>query len=94
MGRKVSRISNDPLETYLFTCPGCGCSHVFRIPPWTWNGDFEKPTVGGSILVYKNEEHDYPGNFRCHSFIKEGKIEYLSDSTHPLSGQTIEMEDL
>jgi hypothetical protein len=94
MGRKVGRITNDPEETYLFPCPGCGCSHIFRIPPWTWNGDFEKPTVGGSVLVYQDEAHNYEGNFRCHLLIKEGKIEFLSDCTHKLAGQTVEMEDI
>ncbi len=30
---------------------------------------------------------------RCHSFVKNGHIEYLSDCTHSLAGQTIEMID-
>jgi hypothetical protein len=29
----------------------------------------------------------------CHSYITEGKIEYLSDCTHDLKGQTIEMHN-
>ncbi len=27
----------------------------------------------------------------CHSFIKDGKIQYLSDCTHDLAGKTIEL---
>lgn len=29
----------------------------------------------------------------CHSFVRDGKIEFLSDCTHRLAGQTVEMED-
>ena len=29
----------------------------------------------------------------CHVFIKEGKIEYLSDCTHSLAGTTIDLPD-
>jgi hypothetical protein len=30
----------------------------------------------------------------CHSFVREGRIEYLTDSTHALAGQTVPLEDL
>lgn len=33
------------------------------------------------------------GCSRCHSFIRDGKIQYLSDCTHELAGQTVEMQD-
>lgn len=29
---------------------------------------------------------------RCHSFVRAGKIEFLSDCTHALAGQTIQLE--
>ncbi len=29
----------------------------------------------------------------CHLFIREGMIEYLSDCTHSLAGQTVELPD-
>lgn len=29
----------------------------------------------------------------CHSFVRDGKIEYLSDCTHDMAGQTIELTD-
>ncbi|MFN7131180.1 MAG: DUF6527 family protein [Myxococcales bacterium] len=28
---------------------------------------------------------------RCHSFVRDGRIEFLSDSTHKLAGQTVEL---
>ncbi|SRR6266571_3526465 len=30
----------------------------------------------------------------CHSWVKEGKIQFLSDSTHELAGQTVELQEL
>ena len=30
----------------------------------------------------------------CHSFVKDGKIQFLSDCTHALAGQTIELPDV
>ena len=29
----------------------------------------------------------------CHSFIKNGKIEYLNDCTHQLAGKTVDLSD-
>lgn len=31
---------------------------------------------------------------RCHSFVRDGKIEFLSDCTHALAGQTVELPDV
>ena len=30
----------------------------------------------------------------CHSFIRNGRIEFLSDCTHELAGQTVDLPDL
>ena len=36
----------------------------------------------------------YPGNKTCcHSFVTDGRIQFLSDSTHALAGQTVELPD-
>lgn len=42
---------------------------------------------------YKKEhpEKDVPTCYVCHSFITDGRIQFLSDCTHPLSGQTVEL---
>lgn len=37
-----------------------------------------------------------PPEFRCtlcHSFVRDGMIEFLSDSTHALAGQTVPLEE-
>jgi len=30
----------------------------------------------------------------CHSFITDGKIQFLSDCTHHLAGQTVDLNDI
>lgn len=57
-------------------------------PNWTWNGDTEKPTVKPSILT----SMDVPaGRVVCHSFITDGRIQFLPDCTHELAGQTVDL---
>lgn len=84
-------------RAFLFMCPGCGCHHIFQThwndgsPAWKWNGDFDKPTVHPSILVTTK----YPDRTDvCHSFITNGRIQFLTDSTHALAGQTVELPEL
>jgi hypothetical protein len=54
-------------------------------PVWTFNGDLERPTFEPSLLC---DQHD-PAH-RCHLFLRQGRIEYLSDCHHALAGQTVE----
>lgn len=83
---KAFKLNGD--NTYAITCLACGCGHMLK--GWTFNGDLEKPTFSPSLLVtgYLNEKHP---NGRCHSYITDGNINYLSDSTHEYAGQTIEL---
>jgi hypothetical protein len=69
----------------MFWCPGCDEPHAIRTDAggWTWNGDHERPTFSPSVLVT-----DHAGS-RCHSFVREGQIEFLTDSTHPMAGKTV-----
>lgn len=74
---------------WLITCPACGCCHCFFDDGrWTFNGDVDNPTFSPSMLVYQNEPEK-----RCHSFVRNGKIEYLSDCGHALAGQTVELPE-
>lgn len=75
----------------VFHCPGCGYDHPFHVgytgrPSWTWNGDMVKPTFSPSLLVFKDEPTQ-----RCHSFVTDGKIVFLSDCFHKLAGQTVDI---
>jgi len=91
--RKVQR--SETTWEYLFVCPGCNCEHAFD-NRWSFNQDFEKPTISPSFkqvgfLGFDNEEPTYG---TCHSFIKNGMIQYLGDCTHKLKGQTVELKDI
>lgn len=83
----------------LFDCPGCGFLHVVYLttpgrPHWSFNGDREKPTFSPSILVHWTEHPlTDPVNKICHSFVREGKIEFCADSTHSLAGQTVDLPE-
>ena len=93
---KICKVENKK-GMNLFWCPGCQCAHYIAtaendsgFPIWKWNGDMEKPTVSPSIMI---EYHGADKDTICHSFIRDGKIQYLSDCTHELAGKTVDMVD-
>jgi hypothetical protein len=76
---------------YYFNCPGCKMLHGLD-SRWKFNGDFSKPTFSPSLLVR------YPWGPEqkqcvCHSFITDGFIRFLSDCTHELKDQTVEIPE-
>lgn len=79
----------------FFWCPGCEEDHGFTVnnpyggPTWAWNGDVDNPTFSPSLLCNPNYEPR-----RCHLYVREGKIQYLSDCWHELKGQTVDMQDV
>lgn len=75
----------------VFFCPGCNQHHGFD-SRWTFNGDFERPTFSPSLMVTLGHHPDPPDI--CHSFVRDGRIEYLNDCTHSLAGQTIDLPDV
>lgn len=79
-------------------CPGCDTLHPIYVntpdrkgPKWDWNGSLENPTFSPSFLTQWNQGDE---KFVCHTFIREGKVEYLSDCTHELKGTTINLPDI
>jgi hypothetical protein len=87
-----------------FQCAGCRCLHFISDNEsvgydlcWEFNKDFEKPTITPSLLFNGPVSDQYlkeHNMHRCHSLIKDGKIEYLGDCTHELAGKTIELPDI
>ena len=81
-----------------FYCLGCKCDHGVWLhkdgyagPAWGFNGDYDQPTFAPSIKVTA----PYAGKMNiCHSFVTDGMIQYLSDCTHELAGQTIELPEI
>ncbi len=88
---------------FYFNCPGCQGGHAVHVRPyqndlgasWDFNMDFEKPTFTPSIAsrVKFSPESGKPDQV-CHIFVTNGKIQFLSDCTHSLAGQTVDMPDL
>jgi hypothetical protein len=83
---------------YRFTCPGCNDEHVIPTKPhpqgWDFTGDEDRPTFAPSILVHAIKRADGTElTPLCHSFVRDGRIEFLGDCTHKLAGQTVELPE-
>lgn len=83
--------AQDHVIGYLVRSPATGADVCFYADRWTFNGDMEKPTFSPSMVV----KADPAGHFAYeHFFVRDGKIEYLSDCDHPLAGKTVDMVDI
>jgi len=58
---------------------------------WSWTGGTEKPTLKPSI---KTRQDWKKPPVVCHSFVNDGKIKFLTDSTHEFAGQTMDLLDV
>ena len=97
-------------EGFLHYCPGCDGVHeisIRRRPDntgivWDFNGDVNRPTFSPSVKVTYNgrdADADRGDGYRapaacCHYFLRGGVIEFCSDSTHSLAGQTVPLPEL
>lgn len=82
---------------WLIQCPGCGNSHKFDRGRWMFSGDPDKPTFHPSMLSRVGpmpEGHPRAGQVDvCHSWVRDGLITFLGDSTHRFAGQTLPLPD-
>jgi hypothetical protein len=103
-----------------FYCPACGEIHWVPKLRWSFNGDYERPTLHPSVIYtsghycghfnpekdtcwckyneeYRKEFPDGPPSpFKCvlcHTWVKEGTIQYLSDCSHAFAGKVVDMHD-
>lgn len=86
---------------HYYWCPGCDALHGVSINPgknsngagWDFSGTLECPTYSPSELTtWDTGEEKTP--HRCHTFIKDGQIQFLDDCTHNLKGQTVPLPPL
>lgn len=89
-------------------CPGCDQGHDIAVDApnssgarWTFDGNAERPTFSPSINIrsgkYADPSFVDPDGYCssiCHYFIRAGKIEFCADSTHHLSGKTVDLPDI
>ncbi|PSH05602.1 MAG: hypothetical protein CXZ00_00170 [Acidobacteria bacterium] len=85
MAVKIHRFDDEQVG---FFCPGCKCWHGVRVAgegrkKWLWNGSMEAPTFTPNINI----------EGVCNSFVINGSITFLRDSSHSRSGQTVEIPD-
>jgi hypothetical protein len=81
-------------DQLVFWCPGCDTVHAARVEgvnAWTWNGDTERPTLSPSLLSTSSDAMGVAQ--RCHCYIRDGRLEFLNDSSHALRGQTVAIPD-
>ncbi|MBE7172344.1 MAG: hypothetical protein INR73_17285 [Williamsia sp.] len=82
---------------FVFYCPGCQANHVINTNPkngrphHTLSGSCYKPTIRASVLSAGKRELNTP---HCHSMITDGFISFFHDSSHFLSGRTVELQPL
>lgn len=90
-------------------CPGCQALHAPRFickehggpksgPIWVGDPTADPIEFSPSLLVQWSTPEPLDStariDHRCHSFVRDGKWEYLEDSTHYLRGQVIPLEPL
>ena len=89
---KLYTSEDDAHHLLAFWCPGCKREHDVRIKGddvWGFNGNHEKPTFTPSVLVNGHRPAE-----RCHSFVTDGRIQFLDDCHHELRGQTVDLPHL
>ena len=89
----VSSVMYESNGIYFIGCEGCKMLHPIHVGDqhkvkWSFNGNLEKPTFSPSLLVYGDGNQT-----KCHSFITDGKIQFLSDCRHYLAGKTVDLKD-
>jgi hypothetical protein len=102
---KVRTYQNGDKITRMIFCPACQQAHAVN-DSWTFNGDMDKPTFSPSLLVHGHKdisddehakimrgEHVELIPLICHSFVKDGKIQFLGDCTHEMAGKTVDLEE-
>lgn len=61
---------------------------------WTFNGDLDLPTFSPSMLVRAPCWGEDRKPMVCHSFVANGRIQFLNDCTHDLKGQTVDLPEI
>lgn len=106
LSKILRSVAGDRLMFWCPGCDGAHAVHIGSGPgpKWTYNGDPDKPTFTPSILVRGTKpitEEERAAILRgdpvepvplvCHSFVTDGRIQFLGDCTHKLAGQTVDI---
>lgn len=94
MGQLSKVLRDAEGQRLIYWCQGCDMAHSVRLKPdgpHTWDGNAQAPTFVPSVLY--NAEQFKDGRI-CHTFIRNGMVEFLNDCTHRYAGQTVPLPDL
>lgn len=105
MARTCVKQDKSTYTAHYYWCPGCDSLHGIAINPgkqengagWDFSGTMECPTYSPSQLSSFDQwmgEGKPPKKFVCHTFIRQGKIQFLNDCTHALKGKTVPLPPL
>lgn len=102
MGQLSNKLRSADGGLLIYWCQGCNSTHSIQHgggsgPRWGWNGDAERPTFTPSVLVsYDGADAGREGAppHVCHTFVTDGRVQFLGDCTHPLAGQTLDLPEL
>jgi Family of unknown function (DUF6527) len=72
---------------YFHWCPGCVETHPLP-DGWAFDGNLDSPTFTPSF------KHDWGNGKVCHYILTAGVLNFCSDSTHGLAGQSVPLPDL
>lgn len=81
-------------------CPACNAIHAIAVgegapPRWEFNGDkMVAPTFEPSVRHNTGPLQEGGPDRICHYFLRNGQLEFCSDSTHALAGQTVPLPPL
>lgn len=109
LGRKLRRAEGGIVLFWCPGCKSAhqvGVEPPARVV-WTFNGNGDAPTFSPSVLVRtghyvqpdgkhcdKSGDPEWPCDCECcHSFVTDGRIQFLGDCTHSLAGQTVDLPD-
>lgn len=76
----------------FFMCPACDMMHAID-RRWEFNGHTDRPTFSPSILV-RIPGYSGISDYKCHSFVRDGKIIFLDDCSHSMRGETVELPEV
>lgn len=87
------------LEEPAHWCPGCDEMHVlpWKRGGWTFDGNLIAPTFTPS---FKHSGRHFcpdgvtPVEYVCHYILTAGVLNFCSDCTHALAGQSVPLPDL
>jgi hypothetical protein len=88
------------VPTIAHWCPACASLHDFAVEEpfrngarWTFDGNQDSPAFAPSMNISWGP-NSRGQTSRCHYFLTGGQLQYLSDCTHRLAGQTVPLPDI